>query len=389
VKHYEHPETAATHADQELNGTRAVTPPIWQTATFRADTAEEFLDVATRVQSDRFYTRYGNPNHAQAAAVIASLEGGESALVTASGMAAMTLAVLGSVRAGDHVIAQKTHYASTLTLLRDVGARLGFRTTFVDQTDAGAFAAAIEPSTRLIVIETPTNPTMTLTDIGAVATLARRHGITTVIDNTFASPLNQRPLDLGIDVVVHSATKYLAGHSDVTAGALVARKDRIEELWKLSLVLGATLGPFDAWLLLRGLRTVALRVPRQCASALALAEVLERHPRVHCVHYPGLPSHPQHELAKRQMLGFGGMLSFEVDGSFADADAVLTRLELGQRAASLGGVETLVVHPAAMWARSMSAEELAAAGVSPTLIRVSVGIEHVDDLTRDFAQALG
>jgi cystathionine beta-lyase/cystathionine gamma-synthase len=389
VKHYEHPETAATHADQELNETRSVAPPIWQTATFRAETAEEFLDVATRVQSDRFYTRYGNPNHGQASAVIASLEGGEAALVTASGMAAMTLAVLGSLRAGDHVIAQKTHYASTLTLLRDLGARLGIRATFVDQTDAGAFASAIEPETRLIVIETPTNPTMTLTDIAAVAALARERGITTIIDNTFASPLNQRPLEHGIDIVVHSATKYLAGHSDVMAGAVIASRARIEDLWKTSLVLGATLGPFDAWLLLRGLRTVALRVPRQGVNAMALAELLERHPRVRRVHYPGLPSHPQHALARRQMLGFGGMFSFEVEGSFADADAVLSRLELGLRAASLGGVETLVVHPAAMWARAMSAEELVAAGVSPTLIRVSVGVEHIDDLTRDFTQALG
>lgn len=383
-----HPDTQAIHADRELNETSAVQPPIWQTATFRADSADEFLDVATRVQSDRFYTRYGNPNHAQAAAAIAALEGGESALVTASGMSAITLAVMALTRGGDHIVAQKTHYASTITLLRDVMPRFGVRTTFVDQNDTEGFARAMEPETKLVLIETPSNPILTITDIRGVTAAARERGIITAIDNTFASPINQRPLDLGVDIVLHSATKYLAGHSDVSAGALVTSAKLMEQIWRFSVVLGATLGPFDSWLLLRGIRTLGLRVARHNANAQALATRLEQHPRIARVHYPGLASHPQHELAKQQMSGFGGVLSIEVDGNFEDADRVISRLQLAQRAASLGGVETLVVHPAAMWSQAMSEDELRAAGVPANLIRIAVGVENADDLIRDFEAAL-
>jgi cystathionine beta-lyase/cystathionine gamma-synthase len=380
-------QTKVTHAGKELNETHAVSSPIWLTTTFRADSNEHFAELATAARPAEFYTRYGNPTHKEVEAALCALEGGAAALLTSSGMGAVFAAVMSSVSAGDHVVAQRNLYAGTETLMKEL-ARFGVEVTYVDQTRADSFAGALRPSTKLIYVETPTNPLMMLTDLAAVAELGRARGVTTVVDNTFATPVNQRPLDLGIDAAVHSATKYLGGHHDITAGCLVSSTDFVQRAWRFSLVAGATMSPFDAWLLLRGLRTLGLRVERHNRNALAVAQFLEGHPRVERVYYPGLESHPQHELARRQMRGFTGMLSFELRGSYEEAGRVISALKLATYAASLGGYETLVVHPAAMWGLQLSAEQKDEMGVGASLLRVSVGLEDERDLIADFAQAL-
>jgi methionine-gamma-lyase len=382
-------QTVAIHADASANETRAVSPPIWQTTTFSADSSEHFSEIAGATHPAEFYTRYGNPTHRQVEAVVAALEGGEAALVTSSGMGAIFSAVMSLVESGDHVVAQRNLYPGSMTLLNSLLPRWGIECSFVDQTDVPALAAALRPNTKLIYAETPTNPLMQLTDLRAIADLGRARGITTVVDNTFATPINQRPLEYGIDVVAHSATKYLGGHHDLTAGVMVASSSFIERAWKFSIVAGATLSPFDAWLLLRGLRTLGLRVERQNSSALALARMLEAHEGVERVNYPGLESHPQFELAQRQMSGFTGILSVELRGGYDAAEAFISRLRLATYAASLGGYETLVVHPAAMWRQQVSADRQSSTGVSDQLVRISVGLEDERDLLKDFTQALG
>jgi methionine-gamma-lyase len=381
-------DTLLIHADRALNPTASVAPPIYQTATFRAESAEDFAMRAGQPRHPQYYTRFANPNHAQVESVLAAAEGAEAALVTASGMAAISTAVLAVVGQGAHIVAQENHYGGTTTLLRDFLPRFGVEATLVDQTDAAAFASAMRPNTKLVIVETPSNPVMKITDLRAVAELAKGHGALTIADNTFATPLNQRPLDLGIDVVFHSATKYFGGHSDLLAGVVMGSASLVEKVWNTSVILGATLGPFDAWLLLRGIRTLSLRVEKHNANALALARFLERHPAVKAVHYPGLRSHPQHELASRQMSGFGGMLSFELKGGYDAASRFLKRVRLASNAASLGGVETLVVSAGANFLHYLTEDEAERLGIPLGLVRVSAGIEAADDLIADFEQAL-
>ncbi|HZH29742.1 MAG TPA: aminotransferase class I/II-fold pyridoxal phosphate-dependent enzyme [Pyrinomonadaceae bacterium] len=381
-------QTKAIHASREHNLTHAVSSPIWQTSTFHADSAEHFAEMAAGARPAEFYTRYGNPTHRQAEATIAALEGGESALLAASGMGAIFTAMLSNLRAGDHLVAQRNLYAGTTALIEELLPRWGIEHTFVEQTEATDFAQAVRPETKLIYVETPTNPLMRITNLRAVAALGRERGITTMADNTFATPINQRPLALGIDVCVHSATKYLGGHSDLTAGVVVGGREFVERAWKFGLVAGAVLSPFDAWLLLRGLRTLGLRVERHNENALALARFLETHPRVERVHYPGLETHPQHALARAQMSGFTGMLAVEVRGGRHAAEQFIGGLKLGVNAGSLGGYETLVVHPRAMWGRQLSDAQRAGLEIGDNLVRVSVGLEDERDLLRDFAQAL-
>ncbi|HEY6972527.1 MAG TPA: aminotransferase class I/II-fold pyridoxal phosphate-dependent enzyme [Candidatus Angelobacter sp.] len=381
-------ETLLIHADRELNTTSAVTAPIYQTANFAGSSPEDFRERSSRPRHSEFYTRYGSPNAEQVETVLARLEGAESALLAGSGMAAISLAVLGLIEHGQHVVAQTSHYGGTVTLLRDVLPRFGVTVTRVDQRDTTAFAAAMRPNTKLVLLETPSNPAMWLTDLRAVAEIARAHGALTIVDGTFATPLNQLPLQLGVDLVVHSATKYFGGHSDLIAGVVLGKSELIERLWNTHVILGAAIAPFDAWLVLRGLRTLSLRVQRHNENAMALAAFLEGHPAVRAVHYPGLKSHPQHALACRQMSGFGGMLSFEVDGGYERANAVLARLQLPRIAASLGGVESLVAHAAANFAHYLTEQESESAGITSGLIRVSVGLENPADLISDFDQAL-
>ncbi|MFF7470281.1 aminotransferase class I/II-fold pyridoxal phosphate-dependent enzyme [Streptomyces sp. NPDC008092] len=374
--------TVTVHADRGVLPQRAVAPPIYQTAAFSAPDGETFARDAVDPRGQDFYTRFGNPNHAQVAAVVAELEGTGAAMVTASGMAALTTAVLALVSAGDHVVGQRSTYGGTASVLLNLLPRFGVTTTLVDQTDPAAFEKALTPRTRLILVETPSNPLLRITDLRAVTDLARAHGAVTMADNTFATPLNQRPADFGVDLVWHSATKYLNGHTDVSAGVLAGPAELLDRVWDTGLLTGAVLGPFDAWLLLRGMRTLPLRMPRHNANGQALAEALEAHPAVRRVHYPGLPSHPQHELATRQMSGFGGVLSVEFTGGFEAADAFLGRLRYARRSASLGGVESLAVHPASMW-RGMLSDDQISAAVPPGLVRLAAGTEDTADLVAD------
>ncbi|MFN7926662.1 MAG: aminotransferase class I/II-fold pyridoxal phosphate-dependent enzyme [Blastocatellia bacterium] len=382
------PQTTAVHAAQEFNHTTSISPPIYQTTTFSAENAEHFYELATTPRHAEFYTRYGNPNHQQVEATVAALENGEAGLVTSSGIGAIFAAVMSQLQSGDHVVAQRNHYAATTVLFRDILPRFQVESTLVDNTNNEEFAAAIRPNTKLIYVETPTNPLMQLTDLRAVVALAKQHNLLTMVDNTFASPINQRPLDLGCDVVLHSATKYIGGHHDATAGVIVGSKELVEQIWRFAVVSGSVLSPFDGWLLLRGLRTLGLRVERHNQNAMAVAQFLESHPKIERVYYPGLPSHPQHELAREQMQGFTGMLSVDVAGGYAGAEKMIASLKLGIRAASLGGFETLVVHPAAMWSLQLTPEQQRATGISESLVRISVGLEDAQDLVDDFAQAL-
>ncbi|MEZ4863096.1 MAG: aminotransferase class I/II-fold pyridoxal phosphate-dependent enzyme [Caldilineaceae bacterium] len=390
----EFPDAARTlaslviHADDPLALEPAIAPPIHQTSTFRAASAADFAAMATEPRHPRYYTRYGNPTLERAEKVIADLEGAEAALVTASGMGAITTTVLALVQAGDHIVAQRNHYMGTTKLLTEILPRFGVTATLVDQTDVNAFAAALRPETKLIMVETPANPTMQLTDLAAVAEMARPRQILTFADNTFASPYNQRPLQLGIDLVMHSATKYLGGHHDLSAGVVAGPKAQLEQIWEAHMVVGAVLGPIDGWLLLRGLRTFAVRVKQQNQSALAIARALEAHPAIEQVHYPGLASHPQYELAQQQMRGFGGVLSFAVRGGYAATQRFISALTIPTQAVSLGGYESLVVHAAAMWEGTLGEAGLVEAGIQPNLVRFAVGLEDEAELIADLHQAL-
>ena len=380
--------TTVVHADREVHETSSVATPIFQTATFWSEDAESFARTAVERRGQSFYTRYGNPNHLQVAAIVAELEHAEAALVSASGMGVITTAVLALVSAGDHVIGQRSTYGGVSALLQNLLPRLGVATTQVDQTDPDAFAAAMTPSTRLVLVESPSNPLLQVTDLQAVADLAHANGALTLADNTVATPANQRPLELGIDLVWHSATKYLNGHSDVTAGVLAGSEELVDRVWKMGVLTGATLGPFDAWLLLRGLRTFPLRMARHNANGLALAEALSGHPAVAQVYYPGLTTDPGYEVAARQMTGFGGVVGVELAGGYQAADKFLSKIRYARRAASLGSVWSLAVHPAAMWAGTLTDAQIADAGIAPGLVRFSAGIEETADLVEDAVQAL-
>ncbi|WP_322996391.1 aminotransferase class I/II-fold pyridoxal phosphate-dependent enzyme [Castellaniella sp.] len=383
-----HEQTLVLHGDAACHHDAAVVPPIHYSATFRAESAEQFSAMATSVRPANFYTRHGNPVNKHVEAILAGLEGTETALLTGSGMGAICTTILALLQAGDHVVAQQRHYMSTSKLFTEVLPRYGVRVSFFDQTDLDSLRAALQPDTKLIMLETPVNPSLSITDLAAVAEIARARGILTVVDNTFASPLNQRPHALGIDIVVHSATKYLGGHSDIMAGAICCSQALAEQIWKMHVTLGAVLSPMDAWLLLRGLRTLSLRMERINANALAVAQWLEARPEIEQVLYPGLPSHAQHALAARQMKGFGAIVAYSIRGGYAATQRFVSALRLATQAVSLGGVETLAVHTASMWASSMTEAEMTAAGIQPNFVRMSVGVEHIDDLIADLDQAL-
>ena len=375
--------TRAIHGGQAPDpSTGAVSVPIYATSTF--------VQSSPGVHQGYDYARSGNPTRDAFERAVASVEGGSAGLAFGSGLAAIAT-VLDGLPAGSHVIASDDLYGGSWRLferVRRASAALDF--TFVDLTDPAAVAAAIRPQTRLLWIETPTNPTLKLADLSVLAKLAKKHGITSAADNTFASPYVQRPLESGIDIVMHSATKYLGGHSDLIAGVLVVGESTqwSEKLRFLQNSVGSILGPFDSFLALRGLKTLAVRKQRHCENALEIAGFLERHPRVARVLYPGLKSHPQHALARRQMHGFGGIVSVEVRGGLRAARSVLERCEVFALAESLGGVESLIEHPASMTHASLPAARRKALGISDGLIRLSVGIEAVADLRADLVQAL-
>ena len=371
--------TRAIHAGQAPDPlTGAVTVPIYQTSTF----AQFAVDEPQMYD----YSRSGNPTRTALETALAALEDAPYALAFASGLAAES-AVLLALNSGDHVVVGDNIYGGTYRLFTKVFARHGLTFDFVDTRDLAQVAAAIRPATKLIWLESPTNPLLTLADLAAIARLAQARGVLTLVDNTFASPYFQRPLDLGIDLTLYSTTKYHAGHSDVISGAIVtANADLYERLKFLQNAVGGVPGPFDAWLVLRGIKTLAVRMRAHAENALAVAHFLEDHPAIAQVYYPGLPAHPQHELAQRQMRGFGGMVSFTLKGGAAAARAVVGRTKLFTFAVSLGGVESLIELPHTM---SHGGARGSAQEAPANLIRLSVGIEDGEDLLADLQQALG
>jgi cystathionine gamma-lyase len=380
-----HFATRAIHGGQHPDPlTGAVMPPIYATSTY--------VQSSPGVHKGYDYTRTRNPTRDALQAALCNLEGGGAAFAFASGMAASST-VLELLDAGSHIVAMHDLYGGTYRLLENVRKRsAGHQVSFVDLTRPEALEAAIRPNTKIVWVETPSNPLLQLVDLSAVAATARSKGLISVCDNTFATPFVQRPLEHGFDIVVHSTTKYLNGHSDSLGGAAIVRADSplAERLAYLQNALGSVAGPFDSFLTLRGIKTLALRMERHCASALAIAQFLAGHPKVERVHYPGLPSHPQHALAKRQMTGgFGGIVTAVLKGSLDDARRMLERCHLFSLAESLGGVESLIEHPALMTHASLPAAMRASLGIGDGLIRLSVGIEDAEDLMADLSEALG
>jgi methionine-gamma-lyase len=382
-------DTEAIHAADEVNPTTAVSPPIYQSATFRFESPEAIAAAMGEPAHATFYGRYATPNSKQVEATVARLEGAEAALAAASGMAAISLALLTFLGSGDHLVTQTALYPTTYKFIAEKLPTLGIEASFVDQTAPEAFAAAIRPNTRLIYLETPANPTLTLTDLTAVSAVARSHDLLTIVDNTFATPYNQRPLELGVDLALHSATKYLAGHSDVVAGVIAGDAEKIERLWRTHVWLGGVLHPMEAWLLERGLKTFPLRMKQHNENGTAVARFLQSHPAVRAVYYPGLESHPQHALARRQMPGgYGGMVCFDLKGGRQAGYELLQKVNLISLAVSLGGVHSLITHPASTVSAVQSDAEIAASGVAPGLVRLSVGLEAAEDLVADLESAL-
>ena len=380
--------TIAIHAGEgKFQKSEPVGTVIARTASFTFSSSEEMKLWAEGKSSAYMYTRYANPTLAVAEEKIARLEGGEAALVTASGMAAISSALLSVLKAGDEVIATQALYGGSYRLMRDIFPRMGIVVRHVG-TDLGGIERLVNPRTKVLYIETPTNPTLRLVDLRKAAAFAKEWDLISLIDNTFASPVLQKPLEIGFDLVMHSATKYLAGHSDVIAGAIVGRSSLIKAAREMVIYLGGSMDPEAAFLLIRGMKTLEVRMKRQCATALIVAKFLEKHPKVARVHFPGLASHPDHKLAKKQMKGFGAMMAFDMKGGLAAARRMCDRTRIFLLAASLGGVESLVLLPAYSSHYRMSEKELLAAGLAPGTVRASIGLEAPDDLIEDLRQAL-
>jgi cystathionine beta-lyase/cystathionine gamma-synthase len=380
------PETKAVRGGTDLSKKNGpLSTPIYQTSTFEVTDNDQQLRATP---TDMFYTRYGNPTHTVAERAIAELEGTDRALLFASGMSAITTSILALLRSGDHVVAQRDIYGGAAKFLGQWLPKLGIETTFVDTTEYDQHERAIRPNTKLLYVESPTNPTVRVVDLRKVADIARRHNLISMIDSTFATPINCRPAEFGIDLVMHSGTKYFGGHSDLIAGAVAGRAELIEQIHATRTTLGGCMDPHAAWLLLRGIKTLAVRVQRQNENALRVAQFLSQHPNVRRVHYPFVEGHPQRALAMEQMRGGGGIVSFEVEGKGEDARKLSEALHLFTLAPSLGGVDSLVCIPVLTSHAMIPAEHRAKMGVTEQLIRLSVGIEHADDLIADLEQAL-
>ena len=362
--------------------------PIVQTATYTFANTRELHDHFQRKIEREEYGRYGNPTQRIVEQKLAALEGAEACLLFASGMAAITTAMYAVLSHNSHVVVTDDSYRRTRQFLTQVLHRYGIEVSVVPAGDYEAMEEAIRPTTRLLVSESPTNPYNRIVDLERFAKIAKRHRVKTLIDATFATPFNQRPLEFGVDLVLHSATKYLGGHNDLLAGAVLGSAELVDGIRSLQAVTGAIIDPLGAYLLLRGLKTFALRIARQNANAQALAEFLAAHPKVVAVHYAGLPTHPQHEVARHQMRGFGGVVSFEIAGDIEATSRVVDSCRIPQIAPSLGGVESLIEQPALMSFYELSTEERLMVGIKDNLIRYSVGIEDADDLIADLAAAL-
>jgi methionine-gamma-lyase len=382
--------TLSVHAGEDRTANfGALSVPIYPASVFAFSDADEGIAIHNYEKDGYFYGRLGNPTVDALECTVAELENGEAGLAFASGMAAVSAAAFTLVGSGDHVVAPESMYSTTTNFLKHIGEAFGVETTFVDAADAEAYAAAIRPNTRMFWIESPSNPLVKITDIAEVAAIGKKAGIATVVDNTFATPFNQRPLELGADLVIHSATKYLGGHSDLTAGVMAGRRDLVEKARHgAAKFYGGNIAPQVAWLVLRGVKTLGLRMERHNSNASALANMLLEHPKISAVYYPGIEDHQNHQIAKRQMRGFGGMLSADV-GTVEAAKSLVNSLKVCTFATSLGGVETLIQPVALMTHATLSPEERTAAGVSDGLLRISVGIENIDDICRDIYDALG
>lgn len=381
---------AIHHGHDPYEGAGAVNPPIYLSAAYSFPTVAEGSARFAGEQTGYIYSRVGNPTTALLENRLASLEGGEAGLVTASGQGATTSLLWTLLSPGDEIIADKTLYGCTFAFLNHGLARFGVRVTHVDLTDTRNLAAAVNSRTRIVFFETPANPNMRLIDIAAVASIARRHGARTVVDNTYCTPYLQRPLELGADCVVHSATKYLGGHGDLLAGAIVGPKELLEQVRFSGIkdMTGAVLSSQDAYLVLRGLKTLALRMDRHCENAIEVAEFLAAHPKVSIVHFPGLRSFPQYELGRRQMSQAGGMVAFELKSGIDAGRRFMDALRIFTRAVSLGDAESLAQHPASMTHSFYTPEERVQHLIGEGLVRLSVGLEDIDDLLQDLRQAL-
>lgn len=380
------PATRAITAGRGHSG-RSLAPALWASSVWQSADMTDARKRATGVRSGEFYGRYANPTVSSFEDAVAQLEGAESALAFASGMGAISTVVLALCSAGDHIVAQRQLYSATLAFLQGPCARFGIEVTFVDGTEPGAFAAAVRPGrTMLAIAETPSNPLLEIVDLAEFGAL---RGPITMVDSTFATPLGQQPLAHGVHLSLHSATKGIAGHNDATLGVVSGERDLIDSIWAYSVLHGATPSPFDALNALRGLRTLSVRTSHQAASALHIAQTLQQHPAVAAVHYPGLASHPQHDLASRQMGHYGTVLAIDLAGGREAAERLLSGVQLVRCATSLGGPETLVCHPCSTTHASLTDTEAAQQGVTPGLLRISVGLEDPADLLADLLAALG
>jgi methionine-gamma-lyase len=367
----------------------AVVPPIYQTSTFKFDSAQHGARLFAGEEKGYIYTRMLNPTVEALENSIAELEGGHKGLGCASGMAAINTVFTALISNGDHIVCSTAVYGPTTTLLNTIFKKFGVSADFVDTSDLDAVRRAIKPNTKVVYIETPGNPTLSISDIEAISQLAREHNAVTVVDNTFMSPCLQRPLELGADVVLHSLTKFLNGHADVVGGIIVVKNEETYKSFRKILnQLGGVIDPFNSFLVHRGIKTLALRMQKHCENSQVIAEYLEKHPLIKSVIYPGLKSHPQYELGLKQHKGHGGMITFELEGGFEAGQILMDSVRLCQLAVSLGGVETLIQHPASMTHFSMGKEARAMGGITEGLVRFSVGIENVVDIIADLEQAL-
>ena len=383
------PDTLTVHAGIEKSEYLPAVPPIFQTSTFAFDSAEQGAALFAGKGKGYIYSRMGNPTVHALESSVAALEGGARGLACGSGMAAIHTALVTLLNSGDHVVCSEAVYGPTCTLVGTFLADLGIESTMVDTSDLGAIKEAIRPNTKVIYIETPGNPTLVIADLAAVCKLAHEHGAKVVVDNTFMSPILQQPFRWGADVVVHSLTKFLNGHADVVGGMIVVKNEKDYPTFRRALNhFGGVLPPFESFLVPRGIKTLALRMQRHCENALKVAKYLEGHTQIEWVRYPWLASHPQHELARKQMAGGGAMISFGLKGGIEAGRRMMNAVKLCLLAVSLGGVETLIQHPASMTHASMGKEARQRANIGDGLVRLSIGIENVDDLIADIDQAL-
>ena len=380
--------TSAVHAGENREPyTGALSTPIYETSVFAFSDTNELINVMSEKKTGYVYTRFGNPTIRTVERKMAELEGTEDAAAFSSGMSAISTTILTLASSGDHIVSTRDLYGGTIGFFKNVLPKFGIEVSFVETTDLDEMKAAIRKNTKVIYAETPTNPTLKVLDVTETAKLGKQKGVTAVVDSTFSTPYNLKPRQFGVDVIVHSATKYLGGHNDITAGIVCSNMDFVHKLGEMRKPLGGTLDPLAAWLLLRGLKTLALRMQRHNSNGMAIATYLDKHSKVRKVYYPGLPNHPQHEMAKRQMSGFGGVVSFEIDGDLKKTVKFVDNLKLCSIAPTLGGTETLVTQPVTSSHYFVSAEDRQKSGIGDQLVRLSLGIEDAEDIIADLEQA--